>query len=132
VHRDIKLDNIVLVNRAETTGDINSLDIRIIDFGLAMVLPTKRVKDREKVGTYTHMAPEVINGVYSTKCDLWSSGIVLYSMIAGCNPFKKVTRERTFESILKGELEFLGKPHLKQVRSGGRPTSTSKILFLNC
>lgn len=95
-HRDIKLDNIVLVNKIETSGDLNSLDIRIIDFGLAKVLPSRRIKDREKTGTYTHMAPEVINGIYSTKCDVWSSGVVLYSMIAGTSPFKKATKERTF------------------------------------
>lgn len=102
------MDNIVFVNRAETTGDINTLDIRIIDFGLAKVLTTKRVRDKEKIGTYSHMAPEVINGIYSTKCDVWSTGIVLYSMIAGYSPFKKATKERTYENILKADLEFLG------------------------
>jgi calcium-dependent protein kinase len=94
----------VLVNKAQTYGDINNLDIRIIDFGLAKVLSSRRVRDQEKVGTYTHMAPEVINGIYSVKCDVWSAGIVLYSMVAGMNPFKKATKERTFENILKGEL----------------------------
>lgn len=57
IHRDIKLDNIVFVNKIEREGDFNHLDIRLIDFGLAKVISMKRIKDREKIGTYTHMAP---------------------------------------------------------------------------
>lgn len=106
VHRDIKLDNIVLLKREYGVG--GSWDIRLIDFGLARKLVTRRVRDKAKVGTYTHMAPEVLRGMYSTKCDLWSAGIVLCGLTTGCNPFKKSTKERTFESIIKSNLKFEG------------------------
>lgn len=92
VHRDIKLDNIVLVNRIHSVGEIEELDVRIIDFGLARVMAGQRVKDREKIGTYTYMAPEVLKGVYSSKCDLWSTGIMLCTMLCGENPFKRQSK----------------------------------------
>jgi serine/threonine protein kinase len=111
-HRDVKLDNIVLLR--QEGGQDHSWDIRLIDFGLARKLSTRRVKDKAKVGTYTHMAPEVLRGVYSTKCDLWSAGIVLCGLTTGCNPFKKSTKERTFENILKSNLKFEGQ-HWKTV-----------------
>lgn len=47
------------------------------------------------------MAPEVLQGVYSSKCDLWSAGILLYLMISGLSPFKKSTKDLTYESIMK-------------------------------
>lgn len=89
VHRDIKLDNIVLVNRIQSVGEIEELDVRIIDFGLARVMTGQRVKDREKIGTYTYMAPEVLKGLYSPKCDVWSTGIMLCTLLCGENPFKR-------------------------------------------
>ena len=53
----------------------------------------RRVRDREKVGTYTHMAPEVLKGIYSPQCDMWSVGITLFLMVSGgMNPFKKATK----------------------------------------
>ena len=75
------------------------MDIRIIDFGLARILPSARVKDREKIGTHTYMAPEVIVGVYSTKCDVWSCGILLLNLLTRNNPFKGKSKEETFNNI---------------------------------
>jgi len=68
------------------------LDIRIIDFGLAKILSSTRIKDKEKIGTHTYMAPEVIIGIYSTKCDVWSCGILLINLLARFNPFKGKTK----------------------------------------
>ena len=82
----------------------------MIDFGLATVLEAKRMHGRGKIGTYTHMAPEVLRGIYSTKGDIWSAGIALCVLATGHNPFKKSNKEQTFESILKSNLSFDGKP----------------------
>jgi calcium-dependent protein kinase len=82
-----------------SSSDLEGFDIRLIDFGLAKVMTGKRMRDREKIGTYTHMAPEVIEGVYTTKCDLWSTGILLHILLVGSCPFKGKNKQTTFDNI---------------------------------
>ena len=79
VHRDLKLENIMFDRYGE---------IKIIDFGLA----TKYLSDEfkvmtDKVGTLYTMAPQVLNGIYTSKCDLWSIGVITYMLLSGLNPF---------------------------------------------
>lgn len=55
-------------------------EIRLVDFGLA--------KDSTKhmhahAGTPYFMAPEVLNGDYTHKCDIWSLACVIYMLNAG-------------------------------------------------
>lgn len=54
------------------------------------------------------MAPEVLQGVYSHKCDIWSAGVLFYFMISGLSPFRKVTKELTYSSILNDNPRFDG------------------------
>lgn len=76
-HRDIKLDNIII--------DPTNNKIKIIDFGLAFYgLPCNGL-----VGTSGFFAPEMIFNPdsYSSKCDIWSLGCVLYYMVCKYHPF---------------------------------------------
>uniref|UniRef100_A0A8B9JBX2 Serine/threonine kinase 33 n=1 Tax=Astyanax mexicanus TaxID=7994 RepID=A0A8B9JBX2_ASTMX len=60
-------------------------------------------------GTPTYMAPEVINGhQYSQQCDVWSIGVIMYTLLCGEPPFISSSEERLFEMIKKGELSFAG------------------------
>jgi serine/threonine protein kinase len=52
------------------------------------------------------MAPEVINGDHDEKSDVWSTGIIFYTMLAGYAPFYGEDDEEVFESILFDPLEF--------------------------
>lgn len=75
-HRDIKLNNIMIDNKH---------NIKIIDFGLAYYgLPCQNL-----VGTSGFFAPEMIYSPknYDSKCDIWSSGCLLYYMVCKYLPF---------------------------------------------
>ena len=81
VHRDIKLDNILI--------DLNN-NIKLCDFGVGKYILNENEILFDQCGTPAYIAPEVISGDgYSGfPVDLWSSGIVLYSLLMGNIPFK--------------------------------------------
>jgi calcium-dependent protein kinase len=94
VHRDLKPENILL----EEKGDV--MDIKLIDFGAAVkVHPGNFIKG--PIGTAYYIAPEVIKGSYNEKCDLWSSGVILFILLAGYPPFDGHNDEEILEKIKK-------------------------------
>ncbi len=81
IHRDIKPDNILVMNEAE---------IRIADFGVA-VLPSDEaaLSDLQRgVGTMEYLAPEVLDGIRcDQRSDVYSLGVTFYELLAGVHPF---------------------------------------------
>jgi len=53
-------------------------------------------------GTPYFMAPEVIDGNYQEKCDIWSLGVVLYMLVSGQLPFPGTSKPEVFGKIKKG------------------------------
>ena len=76
IHRDIKPENIMVTNDDQ---------IRLIDFGLAAVAKKRTLT--EFAGTPYYMAPEVIKHLYGRKSDIWSLGVILYTLLSGYLPF---------------------------------------------
>jgi calcium-dependent protein kinase len=58
------------------------------------------------VGTYWYMAPEVIKGKYTKKCDIWSAGVLFYAMLCGFPPFFGKEPYDLKRKILKGNVKF--------------------------
>lgn len=83
-NRDIKLENTLL---AMAPGLPRPL-VKICDFGYSK--HDNRSVARSKVGTLTYMAPEVLQSQsYDGKAaDIWSCGVVLYTMLVGRYPFQ--------------------------------------------
>ena len=65
-----------------TKGD----EVKLIDFGLSKATTNNR-NLTTVAGTPYYMAPEVLEGSYSKKADLWSLGVLLYTLVSGYLPF---------------------------------------------
>lgn len=81
VHRDIKPENILL-------EDSKRFDqIKVIDWGTAKNFSIKDPILHEKVGTPYYIAPEVLKENYTSKCDIWSVGVIAYLLLSTNPPF---------------------------------------------
>lgn len=99
VHRDIKSENIVF------TEDNITSPVKLLDFGIS-VKYEKDQKLRDRTGTILYIAPEVIDGSYDEKCDLWSCGVLMYTILSGHPPFNGATREDIMVKIQRTEPSF--------------------------
>jgi len=101
IHADVKPSNIFVSPEGHAT---------LIDFGFAHAPSEARHwSTRPVVGTLNYVAPEVVTSSLAAgvSCDLYSVGVTLYEMIAGCLPFTanapdelvRLHREMTPESI---------------------------------
>eukprot|EP00439_Symbiodinium_sp_Y106_P013816 s3754_g1.t6 len=95
--RDIKLENFMYARKDGARDSLSfrgNLDCRrqdtdhlkLIDFGLSKVWEPN-TKMEASCGTLGYIAPEVLNKTYSSKCDLWSLGVIVYILLSGCMPF---------------------------------------------
>lgn len=100
VHRDIKLDNFLLNEQVES----KNFELKLIDFGFCTKYRDRKLKT--VLGTPYYVAPEVLAGDYSSQCDIWSLGVVLYMMVFARPLFLGKTNEELFQQIKTKELNF--------------------------
>ncbi|CAM9548995.1 unnamed protein product, partial [Scytosiphon promiscuus] len=96
VHRDIKLENVLLGGNGRTNA-------KLVDFGFSAHVKNRRLL-HVFCGTPSYMAPEIIKRQeYEGKpVDLWSLGVVLYAMLCGCFPFSGPRYPELYKNISKG------------------------------
>lgn len=89
VHRDLKPGNIFLVRHPD-----GSETVKVLDFGIAKPTENSWGENFEisgvgtTVGTPEYMSPEQCgDGESGYPSDIYSLGVVLYRMVAGCTPF---------------------------------------------
>jgi serine/threonine-protein kinase len=91
VHRDLKPDNIMLVER-DGQRDV----VKILDFGIAKVTEPLSGKGGEVLtqagvifGTPEYLSPEQALGEpVDARADIYAAGVILYEMLAGRRPFE--------------------------------------------
>lgn len=98
IHRDIKLDNILL--------NSDFTEIKICDFGVSRFAKTGE-RYSEQCGTPAYLAPEIIanQGYEPFFVDIWSMGVLLFAMISASVPFKAKTLGDLQKIILIGKYE---------------------------
>lgn len=97
IHRDIKLDNIMIENN----------QIKVIDFGYSLI-----VKDidlfttNEPCGSYPYMCPEMVEyRFYNTKCDTWSLGVLFYVLMTDVFPYSLTKHDVSMYQMFKTGLK---------------------------
>lgn len=140
VHRDLKYENIMFANHGPQS------EIKIIDYGLSKKFGPDEQYFRDGVGTIYTMAPQVLEGKYTSACDLWSVGCITYALLSSQVPFYANKRRKLVEQIKKGKYDFKGRrwsvvsrqakdfvADLLQVDPDVRPTADEarKSLWLN-
>jgi serine/threonine protein kinase len=85
VHRDIKLDNILIEEGTRM--------VKLIDFGFSVLTTTPNQRLKVFCGTPSYMAPEITRKMdYEGKpVDIWALGVLLYVMLTGTFPFRGVS-----------------------------------------
>jgi len=113
-HRDLKPENILL------DDDDNA---KVADFGLAAVYrhvyDDKSFLQHTKVGSVMYAAPEVLVSTASTgydaaRADVWSLGIILFSMLSGTLPFEcaAASRCKRYAAVLRQGIQVMCPEHL--------------------
>ncbi|WEJ95076.1 hypothetical protein PSN45_002585 [Yamadazyma tenuis] len=95
-HRDLKLENILLADKKKSI-------IKLTDFGFVREFsPASRRLLSTMCGTTVYMAPEVLCGqkYNGFSADIWSLGIILYTMLYGQMPFEEDDELRTKYKII--------------------------------
>ncbi|KAL8701603.1 MAG: hypothetical protein Q9201_004824 [Fulgogasparrea decipioides] len=98
-HRDLKPENILLDN---------DRNVKLADFGMAVLQPADAPL-RTSCGSPHYAAPEVIRGegYRGDRADIWSCGVILYAMLAGCLPFDSPgSWEDVIRTVLEGKYNF--------------------------
>lgn len=107
MHRDLKPDNIGV--SYITPINFSKIQVKLLDFGFAKAAENHSELNQltDFIGTPYFIAPEIIKGEkYGPKCDIWSLGVITYSLMCGKYPFEATDRKVLYDKIRKGDVQF--------------------------
>ena len=107
IHRDLKLGNLFINDKME---------VKLGDFGLATKLDFDGEKKRTICGTPNYIAPEVLEGKsgHSYEVDVWSLGVIIYTLIIGKPPFETSDVKATYKKIRMNAYSFPDHVHISE------------------
>jgi serine/threonine protein kinase len=124
IHRDIKLENIVVKYNDKSK---KNYIVKLTDYGISKQLIN--TKGRTNVGTSLTMAPEILKGegeIYDNKCDLWSIGIIIYQLYFKDYPYKGIT-----DVAIYNQIKNLGKKILKRTNNNNLNNLIDSLLIID-
>lgn len=113
VHRDLKLENILL---KEFDPSTDNYYIKVTDFGLSSQRETAGTESmfEDYCGTPLYMAPEIIENLpYSQLCDVWALGIIMFILLTSHSPFTSKTESDLREQIKRAEIDIFSKDYVR-------------------
>ena len=86
----------------------DKMEVKLGDFGLATKLDFDGEKKRTICGTPNYIAPEVLEGKsgHSYEVDVWSLGVIIYTLIIGKPPFETTDVKATYRRIRQNNYSF--------------------------
>jgi calcium-dependent protein kinase len=105
IHRNLSLENILV---SSTDDDIYY--VKLSGFKVASFKQPQM--HRKVIGSLYYIAPDVLNKNYNEKCDIWSIGVILFSLLSGKFPFEGSNEDAVFDKIKRGHYEFKSKWNL--------------------
>lgn len=99
IHRDLKLGNLFIDG---------NMRIKVGDFGLATKLTFFDERRKTVCGTPNYIAPEILDGKtgHSFEVDVWSTGVIMYTLLVGKPPFESKDVKSTYKRILANSYSF--------------------------
>lgn len=132
-HRDLKPENFIMLSKTDRyllkvidfglSRTFNHNGQGLTNMGESLVIDPNCPKDvdlnkprqsrrqtkailKTKAGTPFYIAPEVLSGNYTEKCDVWSCGVILYILLCGYPPFYGENNKEILEAVKSGKLDF--------------------------
>ena len=107
VHRDIKPDNIMILENADGAWHL----AKLIDLGIAKIADFSTTSGGLPMGTVNYMAPEQICGdKVDARTDIFPIGLILYELIARCHPHEINSRPASRGEWAQRQLNYKPAP----------------------
>lgn len=120
VHRDLKLENWMYganprpaatppaqqpsSSSAATQQPAERDDrLKLIDFGFSRILGGDDETLDMPCGTLHYTSPEVLSRKYTSKCDMWSLGVICYMLLVGRPPFRGANNLKIAKAIIQDD-----------------------------
>lgn len=130
IHRDLKPENILYLYQAddESVDKDQRDEIVIADFGISKELATEDELIFKSAGSMGYVAPEVLmKEGHGKPCDIWSLGVIVYSMLCGYSPFVADSVDGFLEEVTSGEYPIqFHKPYWNNI------SNEAKSFILKC
>ncbi|CAD8117241.1 unnamed protein product [Paramecium sonneborni] len=99
LHRDLKLGNLFINDKME---------LKLGDFGLATKLDYDGQRRHTICGTPNYIAPEILEERmgHSYQADIWSFGVIIYTLLIGKPPFETSDVKTTYNKISQCQFNF--------------------------
>ena len=120
VHTDIKPSNVIVkpnknkdffTNNTIINENEEEVDylIKLVDFGSTNnTIANCHINNVKNITIPLpyYLSPEIINKKYNSKCDIWSTGIIMYQLLYGFVPFDGKDKEEVINNILNKDINF--------------------------